>query len=699
MTLRRIRTIPCLLLTLCALGSNRASAQTAPWTTSLRGSWVRTGPAAQGDVTLAAKDSVSEIVVGDDENSAVRQAAEFLAGDIEKISGYKPPVVKTPSGNRASIRLVTLGHGTVPAAINAGAMQGQWESYRIVTDGRTVWLVGSNPRGTAFAAYTLSERLGIDPLYIWTGYAPEHRDPLVLKRTSFEQGPPTFHYRGFFHDDEDLLPRPFDANGYPLQTGDVPLDWYKRFFETALRLRMNMVAPYTRVHRRYEVQKLASDWGLYYTSHHYDILVSNPFGLTRFNLAAERDVKPEWNWFTNRDGMLKYWRAGVMENRDLDVIWPVGMRGTEDRPFTFPPGTTDDQRAQTFREVINAQVAMVHELLPKDKTPLFHFTMYSEMLPEYQRNPAAFDLPADVIIVWPDDNDGHMRGLPSGLGRWKHGVYYHLAYLGGRLSKQLTHVVAPLTVAEQFEKIVKSGATEYMLVNVSEVRDYVMGARMLADITWDAPAIYAAPNPAERYTAWWSREYFGAAAGGASMAQAAETAYNNYFTVIDTPDKLWLASDAIEQLLDRLYLKAAGETYPAFTADTLVQLQSRDRQLDDALGAEARAENGMSRPQQRFFSIDVALGLEVASRQTKAALKLEEALRAPDAERMWQLVRDARAQLEQLEVELLRGEYPPFDRWYGESWIRSATGQNNPHRPYVELRAFVSSEGHRRLVR
>jgi hypothetical protein len=696
MTLRRIRIIPILFLALCALGSGRASAQTAPWTTSLRGSWVRTGPAAQGDVTLAAKDSVSEIVVGDDENSAVHQAAEFLAGDIERVSGYKPPVVKTPSGNRVSIRLVTLGHGTVPAAINAGAMQGQWESYRIVTEGRTVWLVGSNPRGTAFAAYTLSERLGIDPLYIWTGYAPERHDPLVLKRTSFAQGPPTFRYRGFFHDDEDLLPRPFDANGYPLQTGDVPLDWYKRFFETALRLRMNMVAPYTRVHRRYEVQKLASDWGLYYTSHHYDILVSNPFGLTRFNLAAERDVKPEWNWFTNRDGMLKYWRAGVMENRDLDVIWPVGMRGTEDRPFTFPPGTTDDQRAQTFREVINAQVAMVHELLPKDRTPLFHFTMYSEMLPEYQRNPAAFDLPDDVIIVWPDDNDGHMRGLPSALGRWKHGVYYHLAYLGGNLSKQLTHVVAPSTVAEEFGKIVKSGATEYMLVNVSEVRDYVMGARMLADITWDAPAIYAAPNPAERYTAWWSREYFGAAA---STAQAAETAYNNYFTVIDTPDKLWLASDAIEQLLNRLYLKVAGETYPAFPADFLVQLQSRDRQLDDALASEARAENGLSLSQQRFMSIDVALGLEVASRQTKAALKLEEALRAPDAERMWQLVRDARAQLEQLEVELLRGEYPPFDRWYGESWIRSATSQNNPHRPYVELRAFVSSEGHKRVAR
>ena len=698
MTLYRVSAIPCLLLGLCGLTSSRASAQTAPWTASLRGSWVQSGPAAPGDVTLAGKGGTSQIVVGDDENAAVHQAAEFLAGDIEKISGYRPAVAKTPSGDGVSIRLVTLGHGELPVAIDARSMQGQWESYRIVTAGLDVWLAGSNPRGTAFAAYSLSERLGIDPLYIWTGYTPVHRDPLVLKRTNFAQDPPAFRYRGFFHDDEDLLPRPFDANGYPLQTGDVPLDWYNRFFETALRLRMNMVAPYTRVHRRYEVQKLASDWGLYYTSHHYDILVSNPFGLTTYNLAAERGVKPDYNWFTNREGMLKFWRGGLMENKDLDVIWPVGMRGTSDRPFTFPPGTTDDQRAATFREVINEQVKMVRQALPKDKTPLFHFTMYSEMLPEYQRNPAAFDLPADVIIVWPDDNDGHMRGLPSGLGKWKHGVYYHLAYLGGRLTKQLTHTVAPSTVAEQFDKIVKSGATEYMLVNMSEVRDYVMSARMLADITWDAPRIYATPNPAERYTAWWSREYFAAPAGGEGTAQGAEAAYGKYFAIIDTPDKLWTAPDAIQESIDRLYRKVAGETYPAFNADTLSALQSRIRQLDDALAAEARAETGMSLSQQRFFSVDVALGLQVAQRQTQAALKLEEALRAPDPARMWQLIGEARTSLEQLETELARAEYPPFDRWYGESWIRTANSQSNPHRPYVQLRAFFSSEGHGRPI-
>ena len=28
-----------------------------------------------------------------------------------------------------------------------------------------------------------------------------------------------------FHDDEDILPRPFEYSGYPLRIGDVPLAW------------------------------------------------------------------------------------------------------------------------------------------------------------------------------------------------------------------------------------------------------------------------------------------------------------------------------------------------------------------------------------------------------------------------------------------------------------------------------------------
>jgi hypothetical protein len=626
---------------------------------------------------------VAEIVVSDSENLAVHQAADFLAGDIEKISGHKPAVVNTAAEAKVNIRLVTLGHGEVPGSIGAARLEGQWESYRIQTLGRDAWLVGSNPRGTAFAAYTLSERLGIDPLYLWSGFSPVHHDPLVLEHTDFFEPPPIFRYRGFFHDDEDLLPRPFDVHGYPLQTGDVPLEWYKRFFETALRLRMNMVAPYTRVHRRYEVQKLASDWGLYYTSHHYDILLSNPFGFTVFNLAAERHVKPDYNWFTNREGMLEFWRGGLMENKDLDAIWPVGMRGTSDRAFQFPPGTTDEEKAATFREVIADEVRMVHSVI---KTPVLSFTMYSEMLPQYQRDPAAFDLPQDVIIVWPDNNDGHMRALPVSLGKWKHGVYYHLAYLGGNLSKQLTHTVTPEVIADQFQKIVQAGATEYMLVNVSELRDYVMGARMIADIGWDAPAIYGSPGAADRYIGWWTREYFQPA------ASLAETAYHRYFSLLDQPDTLWTAMDTIQDLIARLSRKVAGERSGGLDRDALRGLESRAKLLDQALGREERAERQLPLAAQQFLSIDVGLGLRIAQRQAHAALKLDEALRAPDPDRMWQEVFEARDFLEELETDLARGEYPPFDRWYQESWIRSANSLNNPHRAYNQLRAFIASE-------
>lgn len=48
----------------CAL---TAYPKNAPWTGVVRGSWVQTG-APGGDITLASKDTVAQVVVSDDEN-------------------------------------------------------------------------------------------------------------------------------------------------------------------------------------------------------------------------------------------------------------------------------------------------------------------------------------------------------------------------------------------------------------------------------------------------------------------------------------------------------------------------------------------------------------------------------------------------------------------------------------------------------
>src|SRR2546430_4233964 len=125
------------------------AAQADPWAAPVRGSWARTGPAARGDVVLASRDSGAEIVVGAAENLNVRQAAVFLAGDIEAISGYRPPIVTTPTptppARRTSTPLATAGNGTLPAAIHAGPLRGPWEADRVGTAPRARRLGGADP--------------------------------------------------------------------------------------------------------------------------------------------------------------------------------------------------------------------------------------------------------------------------------------------------------------------------------------------------------------------------------------------------------------------------------------------------------------------------------------------------------------------------------------------------------------------------
>ncbi|HVV44985.1 MAG TPA: hypothetical protein VHC72_07255, partial [Bryobacteraceae bacterium] len=169
-----------------------------------------------------------------------------------------------------------------------------------------------------------------------------------------------------------------------------------------------------------------------------------------------------------------------------------------------------------------------------------------------------------------------------------------------------------------------------------------------------------------------------------------QNVYAQYFSLLNRPDTLWSAMNASQTLIDSLYKKVAGATPAPFDA---APLNASVKPLDDALAAEQKVENALPLTERTFFSVDAGLGLQIADKQTHAALKLEEALRAPDSASMWKSVFEARTYLEELETIFARGEYPPFDRWYQESWIRNGRSANNPHRAYNELRAFIGSVG------
>ena len=100
------------LVALAFITTLGTSARAQEWSQPVRGSWVRAdGVPRSGDVKLTDGRSACEIVVSRDEHTAVKQAAAFLAADIETISGHRPPVVERATGRRTSIHLVTLAAG------------------------------------------------------------------------------------------------------------------------------------------------------------------------------------------------------------------------------------------------------------------------------------------------------------------------------------------------------------------------------------------------------------------------------------------------------------------------------------------------------------------------------------------------------------------------------------------------------------
>jgi hypothetical protein len=379
---------------------------------------------------------------------------------------------------------------------------------------------------------------------------------------------------------------------------------------------------------------------------------------------------------------------------------------------------SEQEQNRIFQEVITAQIQETRDLVPESKSPpLFHFTLYGEMLDKYLGGGGKFDMPEEVLLIWCDDNDGRMRALPTDKGKWRHGVYYHLAYWGP-VAKQAMNVVPPKRVAGEFKRIVESGATEYMLLNVSELREFVMGTRMIAEICWDAQTALAdtpvtpmpdhvlahvptaatqplppdAPAPSgDRFIQWWCREYFGEAAA----ADAAE-AYRLHWELIDRWDMQWFAGDRVIGAIDSLNRRALGQPFQPARAETLPTLKKRQQRYQEALKVIERASSRMNREQQQFFHENI-LPLIITALHTDAAILLIEAMAEPDDAKASAMCQAAMKPLEQLEVEILRAERPPFEEWYRPTFIRHQHTGLNPHRPYWALRAFLTSDGKKKL--
>jgi len=218
------------------------------------------------------------------------------------------------------------------------------------------------------------------------------------------------------------------------------------------------------------------------------------------------------------------------------------------------------------------------------------------------------------------------------------------------------------------------------LVNVSELREYVMEARMIAELSWNASQAFAQPGAADRYLQWWAREYFGAAA-----ADEVVGSYRGYYQLLGSWDQISAGSNQVLNAVTALDNRFKGKAVAATDSSVMASLRERDTAYRAVFQIADGASARMSPDRQQYFFEHVTFPLLIDWRQTTAAIKLIQAAVEPEQATVRKLCLEAFDDLKRLEAEIHRAGRSPFEGWYRKTWIRSDESPYNIHRSYEHL--------------
>ena len=444
------------------------------------------------------------IVVNPSDAPLVKKVATVLSEDIERVTGVSPKVVAEVTEDPVVI-LATL-EGAKAFGVDADELRGAWERYKIVTKGKRLVIVGSDPRGAAYGALHVSERIGVSPWY-WFADVPVQKKASLDYKENYTSTSPTIRYRGIFINDEDWGLQTWAARNFEKDLDDIGPKTYDKVCELLLRLKANMLAPAMHsctgaFYSHPESQKVAAEWGIMITTSHCEPLLFNNAAKSEWDKA----VDGEWNYLTNKETIWKKFDDRLRETAQYDNIYTTGMRGLHDEAMK---GSTDPiVRARTLETVFadQRQILETHKGKPATEIPQI-FVPYKETLDIYD---AGLRVPDDITLVWPDDNYGYMKRVSNASERLRKGgsgVYYHLSYLGTPHDNLWIATTAPVLMYEELKKAYDSGADRYWLLNVGDIKPMEMEVQHFFDMAWNLSAFnYENVN---RYQAQWLASLYG----------------------------------------------------------------------------------------------------------------------------------------------------------------------------------------------
>ena len=419
-------------------------------------------------------------------------------------------------GRRAVI-VGTLGHSPLVDRLAANgkldisAIKGKWESFVLQTVANplpnvasALVIAGSDRRGTAYGALELSEQVGVGPWVWWADVAPTHRDALSLKAGTFVVGPPSVKYRGIFINDEDWGLQPWAAKTFDPKFGNIGPKTYEKLFELLLRLKANYLWPAmhpvsTEFGTVDENSKLADRWGIVMGASHAE-------PMNRNNVHWNGENRGEWRYDTNKARIDQYWEEWAKKRGLYEAVWSVGMRGIHDSGMIGPRDI--HERVAILQNAIAGQRSLLAKYVNPDVTKVPQaFMPYKEALAQYQ---AGLKLPADITLVWCDDNYGFIRqlGTPAEQKRsGGSGVYYHVSYLGRPKPYLWIDTTPPALIWQQMTTAAEFGADRVWVLNVGDLKGCELGMEFWTKLAWKTDRW--GPDAQKQFLREWAARDFG----------------------------------------------------------------------------------------------------------------------------------------------------------------------------------------------
>ncbi|MCH5252213.1 MAG: glycosyl hydrolase 115 family protein [Lachnospiraceae bacterium] len=459
--------------------------------------------------------------------AGLSHVAEKIRADIELVAGVCPQL-ETEVTEGYQIVAGTLGNSPVVDAmvsdgsLDVSAIQGKRESYALKLVGKKLIVTGTETVATLHGLYHISEKIGVSPWVYWADVKPAKQSEIVFgEDINFASKEPSVKFRGFFMNDEWPSLGSFVYNTF----GDFNVKFYDKVFDLLLRLKGNYFWP-----AMWSASlsldggegdplanvRLATELGITIGNSHHEPLMRSSEEWDKVKTDTNNvGYGKDWNYYTNGEGLYRYWEDGVERNKGFKHMITIGMRGERDTTM-LPPDASIQENVELLRQIITDQNRILAEKGCADMPQML--ALYKEVEGYYYGGDGVkglkdWDGLDNATLLLSDDNFANVRTLPTKENRdrkagW--GLYYHFDYHGAPISYEWVNSTPLPKVWEQLTMAYEYGIRDLWIVNVGDIRPDELPLSYYMALAYDYEGMgINHPNETDRFLDSWVEQQFG----------------------------------------------------------------------------------------------------------------------------------------------------------------------------------------------